>query len=250
MKKYIFLPFIAAAMMASCSSDNNNDPYAEGEGCIRIGASVDLELGQETRATPTDVFDDYYVFITGKTIRTMKFPENKLIEKLNFGSHTIRIASHEKMPVPQFDVQYYEGSSDGYVTAGEPATVPIQATQRNAGVFFEFSEELKNYDIIPTVEHTDEPYSDYPLVYSGENKDACGYFPRGVVKVTLSHDGVILTMNGKEFVEYSLAAQKIYKVKVNGNAPGLDPDSGHLKFNITLEPEESMFDVTNTYTVD
>lgn len=187
MRKLLLLALLVPALLASCS-DNSVDPIQEeGKGALALKPGVDKkEIHKEdSRATPTDDFSTWSVFLNGEK---MGFPSTGLIEELEPDTYTVKVTSHGNgFTAPAFDTQVYEGSTSVAVKAGQTAEAKVTCKQVNAGVFFVYDASLADIglsDLVPTVTHTEGA-----LEYSGANRENKGYFNTGVVTVTVKQGG-------------------------------------------------------------
>ncbi|MCC8036116.1 MAG: DUF4493 domain-containing protein, partial [Rikenellaceae bacterium] len=188
MKKILLL--LPLSILSFSCSDNGETGVQTGS--IEFNLSGVPDPFQDGLSTPTWEFSTYTVNLSGPSNKTLSYPGSGKIEGLTPGSYTVTLSSHNGgIPNPSFNNQYYTGSVNTTVKAGEVTPVSLTMTQCNAGVCFVYDTSLQEagINVVPTVASENGT-----LQFSGIQKEGKGYFHPGELTVTLSESGSALSI--------------------------------------------------------
>lgn len=209
--------FAVTALLSACQNDDS--PEQNGKGAIALKASVDNKtaLGQiETRAgKPLTDFTGYKLVLSGTAGQTMDFPSDSKVTGLDPGPYTIKVTNYPEDYTPSFGDPRYDGSSEVTVKSGETASVAVELTQANAGVYFVYHESLAQAgigDIVPTATQGTNS-----LVYEGANKEAKGYFAPGTVAISVKNGGNVIKIGDLDSKDLTVKREQLWEVTLKAS---------------------------------
>lgn len=207
MKRYFLLLMALAAMLFhSCRGDEPRTP-ADGKGALSVSYLVADADGNTIECSRSSM----NVVIKGPENRTLRFPDNGLIEGLPAGDYTVQVCTHPGgMPAPGLECPCYSGTATATVEAAKTVDVKVNCTLNNSGIVFEYHKSLADAgfsDIVMTVRQ-----GDARIEFGGDDSKKCGYFKPGSVDITMRNGDRELRIAGEAVHTRELAAGKIYRM--------------------------------------
>lgn len=219
MRNYLLLICAFVLLFFSCTE---NDP-PNGNGVIVIDSIV---------FTYPEEQPDFTLTVKNETTSEIaatglvsEFADKK-IDNIPAGNYTVTISSYaDGFTAPAFDGPWYMAEvANVKVTAGKETNITMECVQGNVGVSFVYDDSLANVgmgNIIPKLTQNSSP-----LTYSGDKKNAVGYFLPGAVTLSFKNGDNDVLANKNAVVQLDLKiGQKLEIIVSSVNVAIPDPEN-------------------------